>query len=368
MACELFTQLKNEAQKWDPSRPFTTAVGGGKYEMENFEPFFALQDVPGHNYADEKFTEFNQRHSDWVQIQTETNPDMLRLAGFWNRLQTNRWFTGSFVWSGFEYIGESWSGWVGRTGEDVGFPSYAAACGLIDITGYPKVGQRYCNVVRGVSPIELVVLEPLPPGQEYMRKGWSNPLEYPCWDWPAFAGQSLAVRVIRRAPEMRLSLNGQVVGTAKPKGERLDAEFSVPYAAGELVAEGLENGQVVATTRISTPGKPVGWRVTSDRAPITTNRNDLAYISIEVVDEKGQLVQTGRYPVSYAVTGAGTLEACGNGFHKDMYSFRNPEHGATYHGRSQVILRPSGKPGDIVLTVNSTNFPAAICVVPVASP
>lgn len=79
-----------------------------------------------------------------------------------------------------------------------------------------------------------------------------------------------------------------------------------------------------------------------------------------------QRVQTGRYNVSYSVSGAGVLEACGNGFHKDMVSFRNPEKGATYHGRSQVILRPNGQTGKITLTVNSTDFPPVTCVIPVA--
>ncbi len=367
IACREFTRLKTEALKWDSARPYTTAVVGSEYAMNNYYKFFALQDVVGHNYAEDTFAKHHNLYPDWVQIQTETNPEMKRLVSSWNLLNGpgNDYFTGIFIWSAFEYIGESWSGWVGVKGENVGLPSYAAACGLIDITGYPKLGQRYLNVLAGVSPIELAVLEPLPPGKEYFRKGWSNPLEYPCWDWPEFPGQPLSVRVICRAPDARLTLNGKVVAQGKPAKNRIDFEFKVPYEPGELVAEGLENGKVVATTKISTPGKPVGFRVTSDRSTITTNRNDLAYINVEVVDAKGQLVQTGRYNVSYTVSGAGALEACGNGFHKDVYSFRNPQKRTTYHGRSQAILRPYGKPGNITLTVNSSDLPGATCVVPV---
>ncbi len=372
MGCRVFTQLKNEAVRWDAARPYTSGLGGGDYEMTNMFGYLALTDVKGHNYTEEAFGRFNKLHSDWVQISTESNPDIEVMPKVWNQQEENPYLIGSFVWSGFEYIGESWSGWVGLKGEKVGFPSYAAGCGLIDITGYPKCGQLFRNVINGASKIELLVLEPLPAGSEYARQGWSNPNEYPCWDWPEFVGKLIDVRVVCRARELRLKLNGKVVGsfTNVPDASgylRTDHVFKVPYEAGELLAEGLENGKVLFSKRIFTPGKPVGFRLTSDRSPITTSRSDLAYINVEVVDAKGNLVQTGRYNVSYKIKGAGVLEACGNGYHKDIYSFRNPANGTTWHGRSQAILRPTGQPGEITLTVESRDFPSKSLTIPIVA-
>jgi len=370
IGCEMFTKLHTEAIKWDLARPYTTALGGGDYEMTNMFSFLALQDVKGHNYTEAAFGRFNKLHPDWVQISTESNPDIEVMPKVWNQQEENNYLIGSFVWSGFEYIGESWSGWVGVKGEKVGFPSYAAGCGLIDITGYPKCGQLFRNVINGTSKIELLVLEPLPAGSEYARQGWSNPNECSCWDWPEFAGKPIDVRVVCRARNLRLKLNDKIVGafTNTPDASgylRMDHVFKVPYEAGELRAEGLENGKVLFSKTISTPGKPVGFRVTSDRSPITTNRSDLAYINVEVVDAKGQLVQTGRYNVSYKVTGAGVLESCGNGYHKDIYSFRNLDVGTTWHGRSQVIIRPTGQSGKITLQVESSDFPSMTFNIPV---
>ena len=362
-------RLKAAMLPWDKSRPFTVGIAGGDFEMSQMFNFLGKEDVKGHNYAGAKFNEFNKLHPDWVQICTEADPNIDAQLSDWNQLQDNSWLTGSFVWSAFEYIGESWSGWVGIKGENVGFPSYAAACGLIDITGHPKCGQYFRNVISGASQIELLVLEPLPNGQEYARQGWSNPNEYPCWNWPDFAGKPLQVRVISRAPELSLTLNGKVVGEFKNSpGQKIDHIFTVPYAAGELVAEGRENGKLLYRKSIQTPGKPIGFRLTSDRSPISANRNDLAYVNVEVVDAKGQLVQTGRHDVSYSVTGAGVLEACGNGYHKDVYSFRNPKNGTTWHGRSLVILRPTGAAGTITLSVQSTDLPPASLTIPVSSP
>lgn len=58
------------------------------------------------------------------------------------------------------------------------------------------------------------------------------------------------VRVVCRARELRLKLNGKVVGeftnTPDTNGYVLmDHVFLVPYEAGELLAEGFENGKVL---------------------------------------------------------------------------------------------------------------------------
>lgn len=372
MACAEFTTLKSAAAKWDTARPFTSGLGGGDYEMHDMFKYLALEDVKGHNYTEEAFGRFHTLHPDWVQISTESDPNMLAMPFHWNMQETNSYLIGCFVWSGFEYIGESWSGWVGLKGENVGFPSYAAGCGLIDITGYPKCGQWFRNVISGASQIEVLALEPLPDGAEYARQGWSNPNEYPCWDWPGFVGKPIDVRVVCRARELRLTLNGKVVGDFTSTSDTDDCAkvnhvFQVPYQPGDLLAEGLDDGKVVFSKHLTTPGKPVAFRLSSDRPRITKNRSDLAYVNIEVVDAKGQFVQTGRYNVSYKVSGAGVLEACGNGYYKDIYSFRNPDNGTTWHGRSQAILRPTGHTGKIKLFVQSSDFATKTLEIPVVS-
>ena len=134
----------------------TSGLGGGDYEMHQMFKYLALQDVKGHNYAESAFGRFHKLHPDWVQISTESDPNIEAMPLHWNQQENNPYLIGSFVWSGFEYIGESWSGWVGLKDENVGFPSYAAGCGLIDITGYPKCGQLFRKVINGTSKIEFL--------------------------------------------------------------------------------------------------------------------------------------------------------------------------------------------------------------------
>ncbi len=357
------TDLLAIARPIDSTRPFT----GGTATISDRTEYMSHYDVQGYNYREDIALANHKKFPAWVMIGTESNPGEKGQLSTWNFVQEHPWFTGCFVWSAFEYIGESWSGWVGMQGEEAGWPSYAAACGLIDIAGFPKGGQVYRRVMAGASPIEINVLEPLPEGQRYARKGWSWANEYPSWDWDGFVGQKLDVKVITHAPEVRLKLNGKVVGTGKTAKNRIHVGFKVPYEPGELVAEGLENGKVVCTTTLTTPGKPAALRLVSDRGAITSSDNDLAFVSIEVVDDRGRLVTQGRHSVSVAVSGDGSLAGCGSGYHKDVRSFGNPDNMQTYRSRAMAIVRPKDATGKITVTAHSAEFGDAVLEIPVNS-
>ena len=358
----ILKSLLAEAKRWDDARPYT----GGNARSASSENFMSLYDVKGLNYREGLIDKYHESHPDWVFLGTESNPEEAKQMLDWSMIRDQPWYTGSFVWSGFEYIGEGWSGWVGLKGETAGWPSYAAACGLIDITGSPKGGQLFRKVLSGASRIEVNVLEPLPGGKAYKAMSWSWPTEYPSWEWEGFEGREVQVRVMTRAPEVKLLLNGACVGTGTTAKDNIDVVFKIPYQPGELVAEGIDNGKEVCRKVLSTPGKAAALRLSSDRPAITTNGNDLAFVAIEVVDAQGRLVQSGKRQLKLMVTGAGALEACGNGDHKDVYSFRNPEACSTWRGRSLAILRPDGQPGQITLTVESAGLPAVKLDIPVA--
>ncbi|MCF7816490.1 MAG: hypothetical protein K9M54_01310, partial [Kiritimatiellales bacterium] len=158
--------LKTEVEKWDPTRPVT----GGTAQAFDQHKYLGLYDVKGYNYREDKIDANYKIHPEWIVICTESMPSGNAQLNTWNFVNDRPWVTGSFVWSAFEYIGESWSGQVMLNGEEAGWPSYAAACGLIDITGIPKGGQLFRNVINGASDMEILVLEPPPAGRSYQNK------------------------------------------------------------------------------------------------------------------------------------------------------------------------------------------------------
>jgi beta-galactosidase len=152
-------------------------------------------------------------------------------------------------------------------------------------------------------------------------------------------------------------LNGRVIAT-HPVSEdsKLKTTFLVPYQTGELTAIGLKVGKEVVRQTLKTSGKPDKIRISSEKDTIKADRNDLAYLNIEIIDKAGNLVPDAAIPIRIKVEGTGELQAVGNGNPSDMRSFKKPEI-TTFKGRCQVILRPYLTRGKIDLTAIAENLP-----------
>jgi beta-galactosidase len=197
------------------------------------------------------------------------------------------------------------------------------------------------------------VHEPIASGMAENVSGWGWPKEWPLWNWEGHEGKPLQVRVFTKAPKVRLELNGDLVGEKELSAEdRYIAVFEVPYQAGELTAVALEEGKVTARKVLTTAGSPVGIRLTPERNTLSPDRNDLAYVKIEVVDESGNVVPSDTVQIKISVSGVGELVGSGSGNPSDMESVNN-ETVKTYKGKAQAILRPYTNCGSISLIVES---------------
>jgi beta-galactosidase len=204
----------------------------------------------------------------------------------------------------------------------------------------------------------MAVHSPVPAGMKEVVSMWGWPDEQQSWNWQGSESQKLSVNVYSNYPEVRLELNGKVIGTKPVSPEtKLTATFEVPYEAGELKAIALKDGKDVETKVLKTTGKPAKIKLTADRSELKASRNDLSYVTVEVIDENGALVPNANLPIQFKVEGAGELAAVENGNPADMKSFRAP--GVTsFNGRALVILRPSGTSGEINLKAESANLRA----------
>ncbi|MFL6274799.1 MAG: glycoside hydrolase family 2, partial [Blastocatellia bacterium] len=135
-------------------------------------------------------------------------------------------------------------------------------------------------------------------------------------------------------------------------------EFSVPYAPGELRAVVLLNGKEIASLAFATAGPPARLRLTADRQSLRADRNDLAYVTIEVLDKRGNLVPDAIVPVGFSVAGVAELAGVGSANPKDAASFRQPRR-RTFQGRCLAVLRPTGNRGLITLRAEADGLAGA---------
>ena len=107
----------------------------------------------------------------------------------------------------------------------------------------------------------------------------------------------LNVRVYTSGDQVKLLLNGKEIETKSVlESAKLLAVFKVRYAEGELRAIAYKDGKEIASQTLKTVGNPTSLRLQPDRAKIPACRNDLAYVTVDLVDAAGNQCLTGFAP------------------------------------------------------------------------
>ncbi|WP_163322700.1 glycoside hydrolase family 2 TIM barrel-domain containing protein [Draconibacterium mangrovi] len=363
---EIFKFLREKVLTMDNTRPVTQAIchfwDHPGWDWDRTIPAFAQMDIHSYNYQWKNYEPDHEKHPERIIVGTESFPK--EAFDNWDLVEKHPNIIGDFVWTGMDYLGESGIGHNNLDNENVGFlpdwPWYNAYCGDISILGYKKPQMYYRDVVWRNSELEMLVHEPVPDGRTEVVSMWGWPEEWKSWNWEGNEGIPLQVAVYTRCDQVRLELNGEVIGTKdvaqKNSGaqqmdipsesrqiEALAAYFDVPYQAGELVAIGIKDGKEVVRQSLKTAGKPAVLKVVAENESGKASGNDLAYFNIEVVDANGNLVPNAELPVEFTIEGNGSLQAVANGNPSDMKSFQQPRVN-TFRGKCQLIVR-SGEDG-----------------------
>ncbi|MER6128591.1 DUF4982 domain-containing protein [Streptomyces sp. NPDC001795] len=125
---------------------------------------------------------------------------------------------------------------------------------------------------------------------------------------------------------VRLLVNGaEIPGGAPRAPERAMATFTVRYEPAEPTAVAGRNGKEIGRETLRTVGAPVALWLVPDVRRLTTSRDDLAHVLVEVLDSHGRLVPDAALEVTFEVDGAGELAAVGNG-NPHSVAIRQPRH------------------------------------------
>jgi beta-galactosidase len=344
----------------DDSRPFTNAIcefwdiPGMKWEAT--ANAFEILTVGGYNYQYLRYETDHEKYPERIMMGTESVPK--DAYGNWEQVEKHPYVIGDFVWTGMDYLGETGIGhtqYFGKDDKDVfamPWPWFNAWCGDVDIIGDKKSQMIYRDVIWGNSKLEMNVHAPIPEGKTEVVSYWGWPDEYPHWNWNGNEDKVLQVSIYTRGDSVSLSLNGREIGSkAVSAATKLTATFDVSYEPGELKAVAYENGREIAQKIFKTTGTSAAIRLTPDRPVISADRNDLSFITIEIVDEFGQVVADATNQISITISGDGEMAGSGNACPYDMKSFGKKDI-STFHGKAMVIARPYAKAGKIRVSVS----------------
>ena len=347
--------------QYDPSRMVT--CGMDQPDGTIWCGFAQVADVPGYNYRVHKYDEMIQRLPQGFILGSETTstvstrghycfPDTVAANKAWPdgqcsgydveccwwsnlpdddwKMQDDRdWTVGEFVWTGYDYLGEP-------TPYDEYWPSRSSYFGICDLAGLPK--DRY-----------------------YLYRSHWNKNEHtihllPHWTWPDRKGKVTPVYCYTDYPTAELFVNGKSQGRiTKSDTARLDRYRlrwrNVVYQPGELkVVVYDENGNKAGQQIVRTAGKPKRLLLEPERKTIKADGNDLAYITVSLVDKNGTLCPDAANRLQFSVTGAGTYKAACNGDATSLEPFTQPQM-SLFHGQLVVVCQAGKNPGVMTLNV-----------------
>ena len=354
--------LKQAVLEMDDTRPVTEALCSWDSDWEIYDPHFEVLDIGGYNYMIHKHASDHQRDPKRVMWQTESYPrDAFRS---WALVHDFPYIVGDIVWTGLDYLGESGIGRYYYEGErpgehyvDGGQPDWHGAyCGDVDITGWRKPISHYREILWSLtagSPDEenvyLAVKEPDGYRGKIHLTAWSVWPTWESWNWSGWEGKPIEVEVYTKAPEVKLYLNDKLIGTkAVSRDTEFKAVFTVPYESGILRAEADDKSATLATA-----GEPAALRLTPDRHIITADGQDLAFITVEVIDLEGRVCPDAAIPCEAVVKGQGQLIAFASADLKDHEPTTSPRV-TTWKGRALLVVRSTGKKGRIQINIKSS--------------
>ncbi len=264
-------------------------------------------------------------------------------------MERDRFVAGEFVWTGFDYIGEpvpfvaeGWSSFKKRklAKEE---ESRISSFGIVDLAGIPK--DRYYLYRSHWAP-EKKTIHILPH-----------------WNWPERLGKNVPVYVYTGGDSAELFLNGKSLGkrTKDPSADVVRDRYAlrwldVPYEPGELKAVAYQDGRRLGSAVMRTAGEPAQLCLTPDRSSLKADGDDLSYVLVEALDNKGNLCPLAMNDVKFELAGPASIAGVANGDHHFPAEFV-ANHVALFYGKAMLVVRTAeGQGGSIRVTATSAGL------------
>lgn len=371
--------LQDICHREDPTRPVTCGMDQVTAVLNN--GFAAMLDIPGFNYRANRYEEAYNKLPQNIVLGSETSstvssrgvyklPIALKANAIYDDHQStgydleycswsnvpdmdfanaedHDWEIGQFVWTGFDYLGEP------SPYDTDAWPSHSSLFGIIDLASLPK--DRY-----------------------YLyRSHWNKTAKtlhiLPHWTWPGMDGETVPVFVYTDAESAELFINGESQGKqhkySKAESDAARAAgdpywllrryrlmwTDVKYKPGELKVV-TPDGR---SASVNTAGAPHHIELIPNRTIIKADGDDLCYVTVRIVDAKGNLIPNASDLVEFNVKGAGRFRAAANGDASNLDLFHLPRHHA-FAGQLTAIIQSNGKSGIITIEAKANGLKSGV--------
>src|SRR5699024_8134351 len=157
---ETAQQLSAFVHALDATRLVTAAVNNPGRKKDHF---ISALDVPGYNYGlyrQDFFKNGHNREPDRVVYGSESFAP--KAFDYWMNVKDHSWIIGDFVWTAWDYIGESGIGWFDWPQTQNYYPWHLAYTGDFDVCGWRRPQSYYRETLWKKNQLSLFVEPPKP--------------------------------------------------------------------------------------------------------------------------------------------------------------------------------------------------------------
>lgn len=224
----------------------------------------------------------------------------------WRIIKKHNYLSGLFVWSGFDFLGEP---------VPYPFPARSSYYGIVDLAGFPKDVYYMYQSEWTDKPVLHIA---------------------PHWNWKP--EQNVDVKIYyNNADEVELFLNNRSLGSKQKPDSAFHVLWRVPFEAGELKAVSRKNDKTVLEKVVRTAGPAAKIELITDRNSINLKNNELAFVTIRVLDKDGNLVPNADHLVTVTTATNAKVVGMDNGYPADLNSLKDKKHNV-YKGLAVVIV------------------------------
>ena len=271
--------------------------------------------APFDGNADWTVSAFDQVKSYWGATHEEN----------WKTIKKQDFMAGTFIWTGFDYIGEP---------DPYPYPARSSYFGIVDLAGFPKDVYYMYQSEWTTKPVLHI---------------------FPHWNWKA--GQEVDVwAYYNNADEVELFLNGKSLGKKSKQNDDLHISWRIKFEPGTIKAISRKNGKVVLEKEIHTAGDAAKIDLKADKQVIKNDGYDLVYITVSITDAVGNSLPTANDLINFEVSGGGKLVGVDNGYQANLDSFK-ANSCKLFNGKCIAIIQSIGKRETIKIKASTGSLP-----------
>ena len=328
-------KLAGWARELDTTRP---VIANCILPSASFETGYAdALDIVGFSYRRIMYDYAKENYPEKIVMGTESLPQWHE----WKAIEERPFVSGTFLWTGIDYLGEANEQW----------PKKGIESGLLDLAGFKKTAFYMYKTLWTDDPVMHIstqtadksqyvatengnVVEKSPGAWEQALWEWYELNEH----WNYISGENVIVEIISSCEEVELFLNDESLGK-KQLSEFPDRiyKWAVPFEQGEIKAVGYKNRKEVIA-QIRTAGEPTGIKLETDKNNLSMDDREVAHVVAQLIDSKGNPVKHIEKEINVNIDKALSNLGVDNGSIRSTQPYQNNKI-KTHKGKALCIIR-----------------------------